>query len=476
MFSRPDTYTQDMNNGGAGSIQANGSVIPVFIGACQRGKVGVPFFINSFSDYEKSQKHANLYLKDSDLAYALKGYYDNTKGGAWVIRVAGESAACATAKVPAETGVDFVALDEGTWANGIKISVQENSEGAGDLFDIVIKDAQDNVLETYEAVSKTADNENFYHEVINAKSSIIRSKAPGTLATGEASFASGSDGSEITDTNYVDAIDLVDLIPNVRLLIVPGQSSSKNVANKMLSYTTVTRPEVFSIVDLPLMSTVTTAIEAKKTLSGRGACYYSWLTMLDPASKTGKNRIVPNSGHIAGVYSRIISKKGASENPAGTDAVIYGCNGLYNPASLSEMETLNPKGINSIREVDGSGICVWGVRTLSPDSKFKYISDCILDTQIKEDIKKGMMWAVFKGNCDELYRDITKEVRTYMLSLMKAGMFATREEKTAFYVKCDDTINGDAEKDSGVVWCEVGYARKRPGEFIVFKMDQRTSI
>ncbi|MGC5411198.1 phage tail sheath family protein, partial [Streptomyces sp. DT225] len=91
--------------------------------------------------------------------------------------------------------------------------------------------------------------------------------------------------------------------------------------------------------------------------------YYPWLKVLDPA--TGRQTLMPPSGHVAGVWARSDGERGVHKAPA--NEVIRGALDLELRLSRGEQDLLNPIGVNCVRAFPGRGIRIWGARTLSSD-------------------------------------------------------------------------------------------------------------
>ncbi len=61
-------------------------------------------------------------------------------------------------------------------------------------------------------------------------------------------------------------------------------------------------------------------------------------------------------------------------------------------------EVLNPRGVNTIRQFAGRGIRVWGARTLSSDTEWKYVNVRRLFIYLERSIEQGLQWVAFEPN------------------------------------------------------------------------------
>ena len=193
-----------------------------------------------------------------------------------------------------------------------------------------------------------------------------------------------------------------------------------------------------------------------------GALYYPWVKV--------DGKLMPPSGHVAGTYARVDSERGVHKAPANEQ--LRGVVELERVISRNDQDHLNPVGINCIRTFPGRGILIWGARTLSSDGQWRYINVRRLFSNIEESILQGTQWIVFEPNDDTLWRQIRRDVSSYLTTQWRSGaLFGTTAEQ-AFYVKCDTETNPKELRDLGYCVIEVGLAPVKPAEFVVFRISQ----
>ncbi len=203
--------------------------------------------------------------------------------------------------------------------------------------------------------------------------------------------------------------------------------------------------------------------------SDYAALYFPWIQVFDPAS--GKNKYVPPSGHIAGIYARVDTQRGVFKAPA--NETVLGAIGLKYDISKNHQQSLNPNGINCIRSLNGN-IRVWGARTLGGDGngEFKYINVRRLFNYLRESIDEGTQWTVFEPNAPDLWARIRRNINAFLLMAWRSGaLFGTTPEQ-AFFVKCDEETNPPEVRDAGQVVTEIGVAVVKPAEFVIFRIKQ----
>lgn len=204
------------------------------------------------------------------------------------------------------------------------------------------------------------------------------------------------------------------------------------------------------------------------------ALYYPWIYDTDPL--TLKRKLFPPSGAIAGTYSGSDVKRGVHKAPAGTDVgVLRAAVEIEREVTMGEHDLLNPNGINVIRKFPDSGIVVWGARTISADSEWKYVNVRRLFLFLEESILKGTQWVVFEPNDPVLWKRITKNVRAFLRIAWLDGMLVGATPDDAFRVICDSETNPPESRDLGRVVTLVGVAPSKPAEFVIFRISQSRS-
>src|SRR5207244_5477214 len=104
----------------------------------------------------------------------------------------------------------------------------------------------------------------------------------------------------------------------------------------------------------------------------------------------GARKLVPAGGHVAGIYARSDIERGVFEAPA--NGVVRGALELEFEVTNEGQGTLNRRGVNVIRAFPGRGRRVWGARTLSVNSLWKYVSVRRLFIFLEASIFRGTQW------------------------------------------------------------------------------------
>lgn len=425
--------------------------VVAFIGETFRGEPYKPVRITSYAQFEEEfAKGYTDATKKEYLADAVKGFYENFTGEAYVVRVLGATPVKATAKVPASTGATYTAKEEGKWGNDVAIEVTQTSE----TFEMKIS-IQGKVVETFKGLTSDA--------TVNSEYVTVQ----GTIAVGKGNLTGGTDGSELVVADYKKALNSLNNTA-VNQIAIPGKTETNIVL--ALSEYCVTRGRVFPIYDAPLDATYEQAVEFRNSIPNfRGSVYHPWIQVTDPTTDKIKN--VPPSGFLAGVYGRTDEERGVQKAPAGLDATIRGAVGVVTELSDTDVANLNANHVNCIIPKRGRGIVVWGARLVNTDDDRMFVSDLRVDDYIETSLEEGTEWVVFEEIDDQLFNRVTGQVKDFFNTLMRNKVIKGETPEEAYFVVCDRTNNPD--RDASEVIIDVGYAKKKPAEFVTTRISQK---
>ena len=309
-------------------------------------------------------------------------------------------------------------------------------------------------------------------------------------------FSVAIDGSDPADGDFIAAFATLDRLTDISLLVVPGVEAG--IAAAAASYVSgrAGRPgvggDLFYIMDPPpggewnfgrgdtrdsaaQIAAITRFCQLFSPKDTYSALYFPWVEVADPYSKvSGATRFVPPSGMIAGLFARTDNTRGVWKAPAGTEASILGAVGVAAQISDQDQDTLNPIGVNCIRQFAASGIVCWGTRTLGTLSnpEYRYVPIRRTANFLKVSLYRGTQWVVFEPNDEPLWAAIRFNLNAFMSSLFRAGAFQGSKPEDAFFVKVDKDNNTQATIDQGQVHILVGFAPLKPAEFVIITLQQ----
>ena len=202
--------------------------------------------------------------------------------------------------------------------------------------------------------------------------------------------------------------------------------------------------------------------------SSYATLYYPWIEVSDPV--TNRPKLIPPSGHMAGVWARTDNTRGVHKAPA--NEVVRGATGLAYNVTKGEQDTLNPIGVNCIRAFPGMGIRAWGARTLSSNPSWRYINVRRLFNFVEKSIERGTQWVVFEPNDQFLWARVRRDISAFLSMVWSSGALFGASSSEAFFVKCDGELNTQTVRDLGMLICEIGISPVKPAEFVIFRISQ----
>lgn len=330
-----------------------------------------------------------------------------------------------------------------------------------------------NVLSKSEIIDVTVDNAN----VTGSPMAVFTQTADAEKAV--VLLSGGTDGSKknMTDDVFMGkdggpgkrtGLCAFKEINNVSIMAIPGVTSPA-VQLALVAHCTNTGAS-FAVLDVPmdLVKPDDVLAHREKIDSDYAAMYHPWIQIYDSLNK--KPAYIPPSGAVCGIYARSDVERGVHKAPA--NEVVYNCIGLSSLYNKAEQDILNPAGVNLIRTLPGQGIRVWGARTCSSNSLWKYVNVRRLFIYLEESIKSETNWAVFEPNDEMLWSRVGRTIRAFLRDMWRNGALVGSTEDQAFYVNIGRDTMSQNDILNGRLICEIGVAPSRPAEFVIFRITQ----
>jgi Bacteriophage tail sheath protein len=478
-----------------------------FIGATRRGPIGTPVRVESLNDYRDVFGDLDPTAATS---YAVRGYYENGGELAWIIRVAG-AGTTATAEwgvtdldalLPV-TAFQVIATSPGSWAEGGQVTVWYRSSSLAGQAEVdvrVVIPGESVEVFTRIPADKIAER--------LADSQLIRFVpvlAPDGAATPPAGPARRAKMSELSlsrdpgappgapsdappDVNdYLAAVQALADQPEVAIVATPdlgghltADDDRRAVVSALLS-TAASQLDRLVLLDVPAgpaggtlapadaLAWAKSALPEDQAERRAGAVYYPGLLVPDPlGGLTAPLRILPPSGHVAGVISQLDRERGAYYTPA--NVVLEEAVDLDPPLTEPEQEVVFGAALNLLRCAPGRGLQVWGGRTLDvTPSNVSYIAHRRLLHRLVRAVHQVADPLVFDVNGPELRLSLVRSVTSVLLAAFQSGALAGDRPQDGFQVTCDGT-NNPPDADPGQVVCDVAFAPAVPMEFIHLRL------
>jgi len=321
---------------------------------------------------------------------------------------------------------------------------------------------------------------------------VVGTVAPLVSGTGA---VTGQDGTQLQpntadfETQLTDATKgyvVLDKVPIFNLLCVPGENDS-SIVNALQQYCATNR--AFLIVDCALNDVVGTGSSGLShtgpadasgnaltgTFASNSAFYFPWVQAPDPMAGF-RPAYFPPCGFVAGVYASTDASRGVWKAPAGINANVNGALGLHTVLTDLQNGSLNPLGVNCLRQFPVYGNVVWGARTVAGadamGSEWKYINIRRLALFLESSLYQGTQWVVFEPNDEPLWSQVRLSIGSFMQQLFLKGAFAGTTPQQAYFVKCDGENNPVATTSQGILNISVGFAPLYPAEFVVIQIQQ----
>lgn len=256
----------------------------------------------------------------------------------------------------------------------------------------------------------------------------------------------------------------------VSMMAVPGITTPE-VMVSLISHCENTKSR-FAVLDMPKELYKTKDLLDYRSMidTTYAAMYHPWVQVFDRSAN--KPSFIPPSGAVMGVYSRTDITRGVHKAPANE---VVMCTGLSFNYTKEEQDILNPEGVNLIRALPGQGIRIWGARTASSNTSFRYVNVRRLFIYVEESIKANTNWVVFEPNDATLWQRVSVTVSSFLNNMWRAGMLAGTTPGEAYFVEIGPSTMSRDDIMSGRLICNIGIAPSRPAEFVIFRVTQHTA-
>jgi uncharacterized protein len=516
----PGVYVEEIP-GGPRPIEGVPTSTAAFLGETERGPT-YPGLVASYADYLRW--FGNVLLPDRYLPHAVAGFFENGGQRLFVARIVGARASLAERRIG---GLTVRAVGPGAWGNRIWLRVLPGrTTGADgtpssfrlrlaywsdpnppnfDPFEPANRDRRPwpQHLEEFDDLSVDTLSPNYFAKRLTDPATNRSISSLATFAAVEGGawpepnagdfLENGSDGAlPVSVADYAGDIDpsigrhepqglaalSLDEFREVALVHAPfpapaSDDGSNAIAKRLVAHCEEHRFR-FAVIDGPNADPAT--LQPRDERTGitdtlYAAFYAPWLVVSDPLS--GARVSVPPGGHVCGIYARVDSQRGVHQAPA--NEIVHGALDLAFDIPDALQSELNARGVNTIRAFPSCGIRVWGARTLSSNSLWKYVSVRRLFIFLERSIYDGTQWVVFEPNNERLWARVKDSVRLFLRAQWRAGVLFGTTEDEAFFITCDRTTMTQDDILNGRLMCEIGIAPVRPAEFVIFRVFQRTA-
>jgi hypothetical protein len=298
----------------------------------------------------------------------------------------------------------------------------------------------------------------------------------------------GNDGDAVVDADYegvsrpddtkTGLLALED-IDDISIVAAPGSShgytdnpdQAHAIINGLITHAQKMRYRI-AVIDAGNGMTIAQVREMRAQFdSSWAAFYYPWIEILDPI--TNQEKLMPPSGFVAGIYARNDVNRAVYKAPA--NEVVNLAIGFERVLNKGQQEVLNPEGVNCFRFFEGRGYRLWGARTMSSDSEWKYVNLRRYFAYLEHSIDHGTQWAVFEPNGEALWANVRRTIDDFLFDQWQNGALLGDKPEKSYFVRCDRSTMTQNDLDNGRLVCLIGVAPLRPAEFVIFRIGQWTA-
>jgi phage tail sheath protein FI len=480
-YTTPGVYVEELP--ATGPITGVGTSTAAFLGVAGRGPEATPTKVTNLTQFTDRFVPASSSPPYDGLIRGVRGFFENGGTVAYVTRVASPAVAASVelqGGEPARTVLTITAKDVGEAGNTITIDVPA-SDGA--RFSLVLGTAGGKDGQTFGDLSLDPTDRRFVGALlagtpVDATVAADAAGPPSRLddpvpLTGGTDDDAGQTGS---DADWKAALAALARVDDVNLVCAPGITRT-SVQQALIAHCEQTGDR-FAILDGVRAADPAAILQQRGNVeSSRGyaALYHPWLQIPDPDGRPGDTVLVPPSGHVAGIFSRVDAQRGVHKAPA--NELVTGVLGVADALDDAEHGELNEVGVNVLRVFPGRARpAVWGARTTAPpeNAAWRYINVRRLFLFVEESIQEGIRWAVFEPNDLSLWKRLDRTITEFLTRVWSSGALFGATAAEAFYVKIDEENNPEDVRELGQVVVEVGVAPVRPAEFVVVRIGMWT--
>ena len=186
---------------------------------------------------------------------------------------------------------------------------------------------------------------------------------------------------------------------------------------------------------------------------------------------------VPPSGAVAGTALRRYREQGFQEPPAG---VLYALQGVLRPQvniTRAHQQASNPTGLNAIRLLPNQGTVIWGARTRSSNSLFRWVNTRIILNVVINSLRGAFDDKIFRAidGSQNLFRQIRSTAEGILYVLWQGQALYGASPSQAYRVICNNGNNPDFNIENGLVNVDVYVVPVSTLEVILIRV-YRTAI
>ena len=172
-----------------------------------------------------------------------------------------------------------------------------------------------------------------------------------------------------------------------------------------------------------------------------------------PYLKNTDDRFVPPSGYVAGIACSRYINEGFQQPPAGSRYPLRGVNDVKFSISAQQQEVTYALGLNPIRSLPNRGIVVWGSRTLSSSSLFRFVNTRVVLNALIDVMNRSFDDVLFESidSAGTIYSRVSSIATQILNQFYNQGALFGSQPEQAYLVVCGDSNNSPELLEQGTV-------------------------
>lgn len=179
---------------------------------------------------------------------------------------------------------------------------------------------------------------------------------------------------------------------------------------------------------------------------GHGAFYAPYLKNL-------ADRFVPASPFVAGIACSRFINEGFQQPPAGARYPLRGVVGLKFNITAQQQEVTYALGLNPIRSLPNRGIVVWGSRSLSSNSLFRFVNTRVILNVLIDVMNRSFDDVLFESidSGNTVFSLVSSIANQVLNQFYRQGALYGNRPEQAYLVICGDSNNSSTLLEQGTV-------------------------
>ena len=491
------------------AIDADGDSVTAFVGPAPRGPVDHAVHLSAYEEFQKIFGAPQYHCR---MAFAVRQFFANGGRRAVVVRVCGTSARNSI-RLPGEAGdlilearnpgpleylrasVDYDGVDQNETANGGPFAYQHN-------FNLVIQRLRDarsawiDEQECYRNVSVDRGSRDYIGYVLSQselvqlagdappsrplptiKPTTMREAGYVEAMTSAAESPVPGDYDLIGSTAAGTGLSALEHVPDIgHVCLISGREGASLGPVALLAADRFCRDhQSMLIIDPPSRwASVDDVISDQERSGFVSPNAVTWFPALRIENQMGESVCTSMVGTVAAALNAANRASGVFHLHREGPMMLRGRTRPTVRLETQDIRRLARVGINGLVQRSPLHLQLLGNVTQARHGSMEGHWDNLELRQrvlfVLRRIRYGTRWTLFQESNPETWAEVTAQVTDFLTELHARSILAGAYATDAFFVRCDNDTNAGLAGQSGAISLIVGFALRRPGEFLAFRL------